>query len=51
MDADDWIGLYKLGRLALLALVLSGIALRLFARSRREQLEAPARRMLEEDDT
>lgn len=46
----EWIALYKLGRLALLALLLAGIAAWLFARSRRERLEEPARRMLEDDD-
>jgi cbb3-type cytochrome oxidase subunit 3 len=46
----DWIALYKLGRLAFLAAVLVGIAIYLFRRSRRERLEAPARRMLEDDD-
>jgi hypothetical protein len=49
MDAAAWIGLYKLGRLALLGVVLGALALRLFARSRREELEAPALRMLEDE--
>jgi cbb3-type cytochrome oxidase subunit 3 len=44
-----WVALYKLGRLAALALVLCGIAVWLFRPSRRDRLEAPARRMLEED--
>jgi cbb3-type cytochrome oxidase subunit 3 len=47
---EDWIGLYKFGRLALLALSLVGITIYLFGRSRKERLEAPALRMLEEDD-
>ena len=47
---DDWFGLYKFGRLAFLALVLVGIAIYLFGKSRKERLEAPARRMLEEDE-
>ena len=47
---DDWAGLYKFGRLALLAFALVGIAIYLFRESRKERLEAPARRMLEEDD-
>lgn len=47
---DDWVGLYKFGRLALLALVLVGITIYLFGKSRKERLEAPAQRMLEEDD-
>jgi len=47
----DWIALYKLGRLALLALVLVGIAIWAFGAARRQRLEEPARRMLEDDDT
>jgi cbb3-type cytochrome oxidase subunit 3 len=50
MDAGDFAGLYKLARLALLALGLAAIGVWLFSRSRRERLEAPARRMLEDDD-
>jgi cbb3-type cytochrome oxidase subunit 3 len=46
----EWVGLYKFARLALLALALAGIAVWLFARSRRDRLEEPARRMLEEDE-
>jgi hypothetical protein len=46
----EWVGLYKLARLALLAAVLVGIGLWLFAAHRRERLEAPALRMLEDDD-
>jgi hypothetical protein len=49
MTLDAWIGLYKLARMALLAGTLLAIALYLFAGSRRERLEAPARRALEED--
>jgi hypothetical protein len=44
----DWIALYKLGRLALLACVLLGIAIYLW---RRPELERPARRMLEDDES
>jgi cbb3-type cytochrome oxidase subunit 3 len=47
---EDWAGVYKLARLALLALALAGIAIYLFWPSRRKRLEEPARRMLEEDD-
>ena len=47
---DDWAGLYKLVRLAVLALGLVGIGVWLFWPSRRERLEEPARRMLEEDE-
>lgn len=45
----EWVGLYKFLRLALLALVLSGIAFHLYRPKNRERLEEPARRMLEED--
>lgn len=48
--SDEWVALYKLGRLALLALVLLGIAVYVYHPSRRQRLEQPARRMLEEDD-
>ena len=47
---DDWFGWYKFARLALLALALTGVAVYLFRRSQKERFEAPARRMLEEDD-
>jgi len=47
---EDWAALYKLGRLALLAAILVGIAIYLYTGSRKERLEEPARRMLEEDD-
>ena len=47
---DDWVGLYKFGRLAILAFALVGVTIYLFGSSRKERLEAPARRMLEEDD-
>lgn len=52
VDDVDWVAIYKFGRLALLAALLVGIALYLFTGSRRkkERLEEPARRMLEEDD-
>jgi cbb3-type cytochrome oxidase subunit 3 len=46
----EWIALYKLGRLALLAIVLTAITAWAFRPSRRERLEEPARRMLREDD-
>jgi cbb3-type cytochrome oxidase subunit 3 len=46
----DWVALYKFGRLAVLALALLGIAIWLYRPSRRERLEEPARRMLEEDE-
>jgi cbb3-type cytochrome oxidase subunit 3 len=46
----DWIALYKLGRLALLALALLGIAIWAYSGKRRERLELPAQRMLEDDE-
>jgi cbb3-type cytochrome oxidase subunit 3 len=46
----DWIALYKLGRLALLAGVLLGIAFWAFSGKRRDRLELPAQRMLEDDE-
>lgn len=46
----DWVGLYKFARLAFLALALLGITLWVFSASRKERLEEPARRMLEDDD-
>ena len=46
----EWVALYKLGRLAALALTLVGIALFLYHPRRRERLEAPALRMLEDDE-
>ena len=49
MEAAAWFGLYKLARMALLAGVLLAIAVWLFTGSRGERLEAPARRMLEDD--
>lgn len=50
MDAvgADWIALYKLGRLALLALALLGIAVHVW---RRPALEDVAKRMLEDDES
>lgn len=47
---EDWVGIYKFARLALLALVLGGIAFHLFRRRNKERFEAPARRMLEDDE-
>jgi len=44
----DWIALYKLGRLVVLACALLGIGLYLL---RRPELEDPARRMLEDDES
>jgi hypothetical protein len=47
---EDWVAVYKFARLAVLALALAGIAVYLWSGSRRERLEAPALRMLEDDD-
>ena len=47
---EEWAALYKFARLALLATTLGGIAIWVFSDSRKERLEAPARRMLEDDD-
>ncbi len=47
---EDWAALYKFARLAFLALVLGGIAIYLFGSSRKERLEEPARRMLEDEE-
>jgi hypothetical protein len=46
----EWVGLYKLMRLGLLAGGLVALCAWLFASHRKEALEAPARRMLEDDD-
>jgi len=46
---EDWVGLYKLLRLGLLAATLLGIAIWLYQGKRKQRLEEPARRMLEED--
>ena len=46
----EWIALYKFVRLAVLALALLGITLWTFSGSRKERLEEPALRMLEDDD-
>jgi cbb3-type cytochrome oxidase subunit 3 len=48
--SEDWIAIYKFARLALLALALAGITAWVFSRSRKERLEEPARRMLEDDE-
>ncbi|HEU4428712.1 MAG TPA: cbb3-type cytochrome c oxidase subunit 3 [Myxococcota bacterium] len=47
----EWVWIYKLGREALLFAALAGIALHLYCGKNRERLEAPARRMLEEDES
>ena len=47
---EEWAAIYKFAREALLALLFVGIAIWLYSGSRKERLEAPARRMLEDDD-
>jgi hypothetical protein len=47
---EDWAALYKLSRLGFLALTLAGIAIYLYTGGRRDRLEEPALRMLQEDD-
>ena len=49
MDAD-WVALYKLGRLGVLACILLAITWRLYVATGGRDFEEPARRMLEEDD-
>jgi hypothetical protein len=46
----EWVALYKLGRLALLAVTLLAIALYVASPARRARLEEPALRMLEEEE-
>jgi cbb3-type cytochrome oxidase subunit 3 len=48
--SEDWVSIYKFARLAALALILVAIGVWVYWPSHRERLEAPARRMLEEDD-
>jgi len=47
---EDWAGVYKFARLAFLALSLLGIGIWLYWPSRKERMEAPALRMLRDDD-
>jgi len=47
--SEEWVAVYKLARLGLLALALVGIAIWIYAPKRRERLEEPARRMLDDD--
>ena len=48
--SEEWIGVYKLVRLGALAFVLVGIGVWLYRPSQRDRFEAPASRMLEEDE-
>ncbi len=50
MTSEEWIGLYKLARLAILAIVIAASRCGRSAGKRKERLEEPARRMLEDDD-
>lgn len=47
---EEWIALYKLARLGVLALALLAIVIWAFSRKRKQRLEEPARRMLEDDE-
>ena len=47
---EDYAGLYKFARLAFLALTLTGIGIWVYWPSRRARMEAPALRMLSDDD-
>ncbi|RIL04805.1 MAG: CcoQ/FixQ family Cbb3-type cytochrome c oxidase assembly chaperone [Proteobacteria bacterium] len=46
----EWVGIYKFLRLAIFAAVLVGIVIWAYRPSRKQRLEEPARRMLEEED-
>jgi len=48
--SDEWVAIYKFGRLAVLAIVLCAIGIHLFRAKNRERYEEPARRMLEDDE-
>lgn len=48
--SEEWVALYKLARLGLLALALLGIVAWAFSRKRKLRLEEPARRMLEDEE-
>lgn len=48
--SEDWVAIYKFGRLALLAVILVAIGAWVYWPTRKQRLEEPARRMLEEDD-
>lgn len=48
--SDEWVALYKFGRLAVLAIALCAIAIHLFRRKNRDRYEEPARRMMEDDE-
>lgn len=47
---EEWIALYKLARLGVLALALLAIVIWAFSRKRKKRLEEPARRMLEDEE-
>ncbi len=47
---EEWIALYKLARLGVLAVALLAVAIWAFSRKRRDRLEEPARRMLEDEE-
>ena len=47
----EWVAFYKLARLGLLAMILVGIGIYLYWSPNAERFEAPAQRLLEEDDS
>ena len=47
---EELAGIYKFARLGVLAMSLVGITLYLYSPSRKQRLEQPALRMLEDDD-
>lgn len=47
---EDWAGLYKFARLAILGSTLIGIAIWLYRPGQERRFEEPAQRMLEDDE-
>jgi cbb3-type cytochrome oxidase subunit 3 len=46
----EWVAMYKLARIAALALVLVGIAVWVYRSGARDEMERPARRMMEDEE-
>ena len=46
----EWVALYKFARIAALALVLVGIVAWVYRSGAKDELERPARRMLEDEE-
>jgi len=46
----EWVALYKFGRIALLALVLVAIVAWVYRSGAKDELERPARRMMEDEE-